>query len=81
MGFFSRKRADTPPDLPTEPSLAEIEENPELLAAEAAVNTLPAPPPSETSWIQGSTTGMVTFPGPGPDDEPPEESLEEPPEA
>jgi hypothetical protein len=60
-------------------SLAEIEENPDLLAAEAAVNDLPPPPPSGTPWIAGEGAHMVTFPGPGPDDEPPGEGDDTPP--
>jgi hypothetical protein len=72
MGIFRRNRStalDEPQDeLPAEPSLEEIEENPELLAAEAAVNELPPPPPTGTSWVQGGSPGMVTFPGPEPDE-------------
>ncbi|HWD24231.1 MAG TPA: hypothetical protein VG368_02095 [Acidimicrobiales bacterium] len=54
--------------MPEEPSLEEIEENPELLAAEAAVNELPPPPPSGASWVQGAGARMVTFPGPDPEE-------------
>ena len=40
MHFFRRRRRDS------EPSLETIEENPELRAAERAVNNLPDGPPS-----------------------------------
>jgi hypothetical protein len=69
MGLFRRHRDDESDPAPQEPSLEEIEENPELLAAESAVNDLPPPPP-QSGWFYGSHEGMVTFPGPGPDDDP-----------
>jgi hypothetical protein len=79
MSIFRRQRKEQSPALPAEQSLEEIEENPELLSAEAAVNELP-PPPANSDWFYGSHEGMVTFPGPGPDDDPanhPDEDGEE----
>jgi hypothetical protein len=71
MSIFGRRRQRSEDESPAEPTLEEIEENPELLAAEAAVNTLPPPPASAMSILGVAGTGpqMVTFPGPGVADE------------
>jgi hypothetical protein len=64
MSFFRRTRSDSPSDPGSDQSLEEIEENPELLAAEAAVNELPPPPPTAHTWgaVQGEPPAMVSFP-------------------
>ena len=64
MSIFSRKRSRSTDYDPVEPTLEEIEGNPELLAAEAAVNSLPPPPASASSVLGVAATGpqMVAFP-------------------
>ncbi len=81
MSFFRRKPRAASDAADDERSYAEIESNPELIAAEAAVNDLPPPPPSSDvvrDVYMGSAPGIVglpvpeivEFPVPEEDDEP-----------
>lgn len=65
MGYFAHRRAARAQRRDAEPSLCDEEENPELLAAERAVNQLPPPPPSSNPYwdaVRGAPPQLVSFP-------------------
>ncbi|HXZ83751.1 MAG TPA: hypothetical protein VED84_08500 [Acidimicrobiales bacterium] len=51
MRIWRRQRPAGDDDATDDVSLAELEDNPELLAAEEAVDRLPPPPPSSSPFL------------------------------
>ena len=70
MSLFRRKHRDSAADVPEEGSLEEMEQNPQLLAAEDAVKSLPPPPPSSNvlkDVFMGTGSQVVISPDEEPD--------------